>query len=201
VIKTIQMLGPATFVAPATLTTNSKINLIYGLNGTGKSTVCRFLKNQNSGEFERCKISSDAPHSAYVYNQEFIKENFFESDNLKGIFSLSKENKDAEQRITNAQQKREIYTKQLSDLNTARTNKEAELQRVKGIAEETTWKIKTDYAGGDRVLEYCLDGLKGKKEALFNHLTLQALEEPTWTIESLKSEAITLKSSDSAPEK
>ena len=24
------------------------------------------------------------------------------------------------------------------------------------------WKIKTEYTGGDRVLEFCLDGLKGR---------------------------------------
>jgi len=37
-------------------------------------------------------------------------------------------------------------------------------------AEKTTWVIKTTFAGGDRVLEYCLENLKGNKSALFKHL-------------------------------
>ena len=38
----------------------------------------------------------------YVYSQKFIRDTFYEADSLKGIFSLSKENKAAEEKIAEA---------------------------------------------------------------------------------------------------
>lgn len=53
------------------------------------------------------------------------------------------------------------------------------------------WKIKTEYTGGDRVLEFCLDGLKGNKDTLFKHIV--SLEKPEgeldYSVDDLKKEA------------
>lgn len=53
------------------------------------------------------------------------------------------------------------------------------------------WKIKTEYTGGDRVLEFCLDGLKGNKDTLFKHLI--SIEKPEgemdYSVDDLKKEA------------
>ncbi len=53
------------------------------------------------------------------------------------------------------------------------------------------WKIKTEYTGGDRVLEFCLDGLKGNKDTLFKHII--SLEKPEgeldYSVDDLKKEA------------
>lgn len=53
------------------------------------------------------------------------------------------------------------------------------------------WKIKTEYTGGDRVLEFCLDGLKGNKNTLFQHII--SLEKPKgelyYSVDDLKKEA------------
>lgn len=56
------------------------------------------------------------------------------------------------------------------------------------------WKIKTEYTGGDRVLEYCLEGLKGKQETLFNYLVGISLDEDiNYSVDELKKEAQELK--------
>lgn len=199
-ISTIEIHGPATFTIPAKLTTDKKINLIYGLNGTGKSTVCRFLKCLDDPDFSRCSVSPVPHPSIYVYNEQFVQENFYESDTFKGIFSLSKENKDAETRIASAKEKKaDLSAKKLS-LEIKRADKAAELLRAKQIAEDATWGIKTTQAGGDRVLEYCLEGLKGKKETLLNYVL--ALEkpanQPSYDTKDLKQEAQALSGDDSS---
>ena len=53
------------------------------------------------------------------------------------------------------------------------------------------WKIKTEYTGGDRVLEFCLEGLKGNKDTLFKHLvSLEKQEgEMDYSVDDLKKEA------------
>ncbi|MCW8928948.1 MAG: AAA family ATPase [Gammaproteobacteria bacterium] len=60
-------------------------------------------------------------------------------------------------------------------------------EKEKAIA--SVWKIKTNYSGGDRVLEYCLVGLK-TKEKLFSHINQIELPDskPEDTIEKLKNE-------------
>lgn len=198
-ITTIKVQGPATFLASASLETDKKVNLIYGLNGTGKSTVCRFLKSPDSPDYDQCEIFP--PRSAstiYVYNEDFVRENFYESEMLKGIFSLSKQNKEAETKISDGKKRRQALAADMEAAKDLHKVKNSELLRAKQIAEDASWKIKTDYAGGDRVLEYCLEGLKGKKETLFAYLAGVALpaKRPEYDIQSLKSEAQTLSSSD-----
>ncbi|EJG2306106.1 AAA family ATPase [Elizabethkingia anophelis] len=57
-------------------------------------------------------------------------------------------------------------------------------------AKNNIWKIKTDYSGGDRVLEFCLEGYKGSKDSLFNQIIglSKPTEKPTKTIDDLKND-------------
>ena len=98
-ITEIHMDAVASFKHPASLVTDKKINLVYGLNGTGKSTISNFLYSPSETRFSQCKKTPDQTVPVLVYNQKFIQDNFFVADSLKGVFSLSKENKSAEEKI------------------------------------------------------------------------------------------------------
>lgn len=91
-ITEIHMEAVASFKGSSSLYTDKKINLIYGLNGTGKSTLSNFLYDQSDQKFNKCRKSPEQAESTFVYNQKFIQDNFYVADSLKGIFSLSKEN-------------------------------------------------------------------------------------------------------------
>jgi wobble nucleotide-excising tRNase len=181
----------ASFKNPAALETDKKINLIYGLNGTGKSTFSNYLHKQAEDKYKDCSIQGlDSSHDILVYNQAFIHDTFFESENLKGIFTLSKENKEAETKIANAQ-------KEIQKLETEKEIKAKELETEKSAiyqkqeaAKNSVWKIKTDYSGGDRVLEFCLEGYKGSKDSLFTHVSqlTKPTSKPTKSIDDLKNE-------------
>lgn len=174
------------------LETDKKVNLVYGLNGTGKSTLSNFLHNQTDGKYVSCSIEGlDENFDILVYNQTFIHENFFESENLKGIFTLSKTNKDAETKIVNAQEEIVKHEKEKDlkkkDLDAA----ESSINQKRETIKNTVWKIKTDYSGGDRVLEFCLEGYKGSKDSLLGHIIgiTKPTQKPTKTIDNLKNDA------------
>lgn len=81
------------------------------------------------------------------------------------------------------EQKRKIEEKKTKD-------EKKHLGEIKEYKEQV-WKIKTEYTGGDRVLEFCLDGLKGNKDTLFKHIV--SLEKPEgeldYSVDDLKKEA------------
>ena len=190
-ITKINLNNVASYKSLTALETDKKVNLIYGLNGTGKSTLSNYLHNQADEKYKSCSVEGlDQNHEILVYNQTFIQETFFEAENLKGIFTLSKENKEAETKISNAQ--KEI--KKLESENEAK-GKELETEKTsinqkQESAKNAVWKIKTDYSGGDRVLEFCLDGYKGSKDNLFNHIVglVKPTAKPTKSIDDLKND-------------
>lgn len=198
----IQMESVASFKNTTSLKTDKKINLIYGLNGTGKSTVSNFFYSPTDSKYSACKRLPVSPIPVIVYNQTFIQENFFVADNLKGIFSLSKENKEAEEKIVNFSKilegiQTEIFVKQHEK---TKIGAEFDAQKIKTIDE--VWKIKIQHSGGDRVLDYCLRGLMSEKGKLFQALltTEKPLNEPTKTVQMLRAEVESLQGDSTEPQ-
>lgn len=190
-ITKISLNKVASYKAPAVLETDKKVNLIYGLNGTGKSTLSDYLLKLSDSKFKDCVIEGlSDDHEILVYNQSFIRENFFQSESLKGIFTLSKENKEAEIKIANAK-------KEVKRIAVEKQTKEKDLQKEKDeisgklkAAKNKIWEIKQNYTGGDRVLEFCLEGYKsdGNKLLSFVEALKKPEKRPTKTIESIKEE-------------
>lgn len=183
--------GVASYKTPAVLETDKKVNLIYGLNGSGKSTMSNFLYNRNDAKYKDCSIEGlTADDQILVYNQKFIHDNFFESETIKGIFTLSKENKDARTKITKAEKDiKEIEEKIKDKKEKLKDESEKKLNNT-NKAKEKIWEIKKDYTGGDRVLEFCLEGYKSDKEKLLEHIVSlnKPDNKPTKTTDKIKKE-------------
>lgn len=190
-ISKISLNKVASYKNLTVLETDKKVNLVYGLNGTGKSTLSNFLHKTTDHKFKDCSIEGLSENDdILVYNQTFIQENFFESESLKGIFTLSKKNKEAETKIANAE-------KELKKIDVDKGIKENELQKEKNAialkietAKNKVWEIKKSYTGGDRVLEFCLEGYRndGSKLLLFIEGLKKPENKPNKTIESIKEE-------------
>lgn len=197
-ISNISMQDVASYKSQAALQTDKKVNLIYGLNGSGKSTLSNYLYDTGGGDYAACSLNIADNVSLYVYNQKFVEDHFYEADRLRGIFSLSKENKDVEEKLEIAQselvaiiaekeQEEENASKHLTALNGKKSD-----------AHAVTWEIKTQFTGGDRVLEDFLRGLKGNKETLYSHLSSVAKPDtkPSQDIASLKKNVEAIKGND-----
>ncbi|HCU83818.1 MAG TPA: hypothetical protein DGR15_00270 [Methylophilus sp.] len=186
----IQMNAVASFKSSTKLITDKKINLVYGLNGTGKSTFSGYFYNPEDARYAGCSRVSTQTNPVMVYNQFFVKDTFYDADKLKGIFSLSKENKEAEEKIAVATKTYEQQNQFLEEKRKEKeiVNKEFASQRQASI--DKVWEIRTTYSGGDRVLEYCLQGLMGRKESLFDYIqnVKKPDQEPTKTIQLIKDE-------------
>lgn len=167
----------ASYKSITSLETDKKLNLVYGLNGAGKSTLSNYLYNPNNEKYKECSIDGlDDETELLVYNQKFIQDNFYENKELKGIFTLNKANSDAITKITNARTEKETLERDKKLEEQKFTREEEVLREARDIAINKIWKIKTKYSGGDRVLEFCLEGLKSSKNTLFNHFL--RLEKP-----------------------
>lgn len=198
----LHMESVASFKNTTILRTNKKVNLIYGLNGTGKSTVSNFFYDPEDSKYSACKNLPATSTPVLVYNQNFVQDNFFVADNLKGIFSLSKENKEAEEKIAKFSKISESIQSEIAGKKEEKAKALAEFdsQKMKAVGE--TWKIKTQHSGGDRVLDYCLRGLMTDKERLFQTLltSQKPLAEPQKNVQTLRAEVESLQGDSSEPQ-
>lgn len=196
-ITKIAMNNVASYKSLTTLKTDKTVNLIYGLNGTGKSTLSSFLYNKDDSKFNDCSINSLIDEDIRVYSQKFIQDYFYESDNLKGIFTLSRKNKEAEETIKTAEKKIKDLKDDETKINQQKNKQITSLEKKRKKTENKTWEIKTTFAGGDRVLEYCFEKLK-HKDLLFDHLAniKKPDEQPEKTIDQLKKEVEAIQGDD-----
>ena len=195
----ITLKNVASYKEETTITADKKINLIYGLNGTGKTILSNYLyrnsKEEEDLQYRDCSNNFDPDVKVLVYNEQFIEDNFYEKDKIKGIFTLSTANKEAEENIkraiealTELNTEEENIQRKLGELNKEINNKKRKIQ-------DTIWEIKTEYTGGDRLLDYCLHGLKTPKSKLLQYLQdiPNPDKKPQETIEQLKDELRAIK--------
>ncbi|WP_240308194.1 AAA family ATPase [Vibrio cholerae] len=190
VITDIVLENVASYRSKNELKTNKKVNIIYGLNGSGKSTFSNYFYNPESTKYRQCSHRGSGD-TVLVYNQKFIQDNFYAKDTLNGIFSLSKENKEAKEKVEAITLELEKIAKDKQQIQKEIGEQRSKINDAKEKAQKKIWEIKTNYAGGDRVLEFCLKGKMGGKEPLFNHLCSIPLpaSKPSKTIADLKEEA------------
>ncbi|WP_416829900.1 AAA family ATPase [Helicobacter ganmani] len=166
-----------------------KINLIYGLNGAGKTILSNYLRDRKNESFKDCEIQGLNDEKILVYNQKFIEENFYSQDNLKGIFTLSKANAEVEKIIKNSKETKEKLSNEKSEKEKSKNELEKKLNDEANSIKDKLWKIKTLHTGGDRILDYCFEGVKSSKDKLFEKIKdITKGNQSTRSIDDLKKE-------------
>lgn len=196
-ISTITLTSVNSFKQPTELKCDKEVVLVYGLNGSGKTTTSSYLYDPSDPAFSECRIETTQDIEILTYNQKFVEDSFYENGSLRGVFTLSKENKVVKAKVSQIEGEIEKLQR---DCVKAREEQEKAISILKlaeNQARESVWEIKTKYAGGDRVLEFCLSGLQ-RKEKLFDYLNaLQIDGEPNPPdILQLKERATVLMSED-----
>lgn len=195
------VLGPSTFKAEASLETDKRVNLIYGLNGTGKSTICKFLSRQGDPEYSKCSTILSAGCEVLVFNDDFVNENFYESEKIPGIFSLSKKNKQVEEEISASEKERSRLSAEIESENASLEGSISKLTGQKAALVDALFGIKRSHSGGDRVLEFCLEGLLNSKEKLADHVSKvpKPAQEPGYSVKEMQAEVRRLRESEGKP--
>ncbi len=118
-VKSITISKVTSFTEPESLALK-KYNFIYGLNGSGKTTISRLLADQNREGYEDCNVTLSSPKKpleSLVYNEDYVKDTFYTEDKQKGIFTLDETNKKAIEAISEANQRKEVVTAEKKPLD------------------------------------------------------------------------------------
>lgn len=118
-----------------------KTNFFFGFNGSGKSTIAKFLYSLSLVEDERSSTFSNCCQNGFdsnteqilVFDENFTDLNFIQNNQLKGIFSLNQQNDIIDNEIKKAEtiiNKNNILIEQKKSLK-ASFNKTKEKEKKK----------------------------------------------------------------------
>lgn len=146
------------------------INFLFGLNGSGKTTISRFLRKPEHPLYSQCSIEwNSTPLKCEVYNRDYVNDNFSESS-IPGIFTLGEENIEIQNQIEELTEK----IKTLSEQRTSAYNRlngtdeivglKAKMQTLGITYSEKFWAIKQQLDKEHSPLQRAIEGFRGSKE-------------------------------------
>lgn len=127
-IKNVACYDPENGVEIRDLT---KVNFIYGANGSGKTIISNLLYNSDDVNFHSCAL--DWQHNqqikCLVYNKEFRERNF-DNGNIEGVFTLGQATKEEieliEKKQTDLKELKKVLIQKKEILEKQKENKQEE---------------------------------------------------------------------------
>lgn len=184
-IESISIADIATYAStPEALCSLSKVNFIFGSNGTGKTTVSRVIADEAS--FPTCKITwkGGTKLQTMAYNHDFVERNFNQSAELKGVFTLGEIQVDTLTKIAAAKLELDTLTKKIETLTlglhgeNGTSGKNGELAALEAGLKDKCWAQKQKH---DAVLQGAFEGYRGSSEK-FKGKVVQELTMNTATL-------------------
>ncbi|WP_417794471.1 AAA family ATPase [Terasakiella pusilla] len=163
------------------LTELKKVNFLFGTNGCGKTTISRVINDPTS--YDQCSVNWDGPElETYVYNRDFVENNFSQTKELKGIFTLGEEGTELVKEIKEAKDELAKCRALIDNYTNKRGN---EIDKSGTIGErdqlnkqflEDAWKFKKKY---EKDFRHALIGTMGKKPDFADRLRKEAQNKNT----------------------
>jgi wobble nucleotide-excising tRNase len=200
-IESIAIQGVASFrnATPVSLNTNKKIVLFYGHNGTGKSTLARYLQDTKHSNYSNCSymLPNSQDYQILVYNTDFVEKNFSQNS-FEGVFTLGETSVTAEQAMSAAEGEIIELEKQRTQKQTLKSHHEKKKKtHVKAIRDEC-FKTKREHDKQD--LDHCLTNFKSSAAVFYDELLkTDLIEKPEYTFESLAIESKELNNKNVVP--
>lgn len=148
-ISKIIISGIASYAAKPVEIIPNKINIIYGANGSGKTTISNIIEEMPTDSPSSIEWDQNIPLNTYVYNSHFKDLNFGESRKLKGVFTLGQASKEEKERIDNVKHEYdeayEHYTQTSEILNQKLQEREALEVHLEAICWNTFRKYHDDF--------------------------------------------------------
>ncbi len=162
----------------------SKINFFYGPNGSGKTTISRLIAAAD--RFPSCNVKwkSGSPLRTFVYNSDFVKENFSRKE-IKGIFTLGKDDIGIRERIGSARAEVETLKEELAGLEyelegeDGDGGKKGERRSLEDEFKEKCWEKKTKH---DEYFKRAFTGYRADR----SRFKEKVLEESASSVAELK---------------
>jgi wobble nucleotide-excising tRNase len=174
-----------------------RINCFYGLNGSGKSTIAKYLQEPNELDYAFCSMTPiHNNEEIFVYNQKFVKDNFWDSKEQVGVFTVNEENVEAEKAIEVAEQEISVFKDEQEKLKEKANEVKKQKENLYTELEKKVWKEKDNFI--KTPLAFCLEG-KQRKNLFLDAVKNADEASPKITIENLFEQAIELEKPDIKP--
>lgn len=163
-----------------------KINFIYGNNGAGKTSISEVIRNESN--FPNCLLEwKNRKMATYVYNRNFVNENFHQDNTIKGIFTLGKESVELQEQINDLKEKIRKHDDDIEKLDESFKKKSEEKNDLINEFKELCWDLKKDV---DADFKDLIEGYRNSKDKFMN----KCIEESSNVSRELKTlEEIKLK--------
>ena len=160
---------------------SSKVTLIYGQNGSGKSTISGYFYDSQADKYRHCAFES--PHISHyqVFNQEYIDSKFARADYQPGIFTLSEANQESQDKINSNNKERAKLSARLEKLNEEIAEKEGMKET---IVDHCARNIFNRTVNDRKSLSDFLDGAKIKR-SFYERMVATPLSDVRTTTEAL----------------
>lgn len=172
------------------------VNFFYGLNGSGKSTIAKVMRNGDLAHYPSCRLeygmNCNYPTHIHVYNDDFVKENFSEATDQPSIFSLGKDNIDAEREILQSKNVIHQIDAQIENITQEKAEIEGYVKAAREAFIDTLFTIKQNH--DKQKLDFCLSGAK-KREGMWQKFIETDYQESTDTFQLLEEKAKQIDSS------
>lgn len=185
-LKKIATYSPDT---PENLIELKAVNVIYGANGAGKTTLSRLIADPGISPDSAVRWKNNIPVPALVYNSDFIADNYSDSKNLKGVFTLGKTEQNQKNRLEELkadckrfEQQRDRTLLQLNGED-GTSGKNAERRELDTRLVSRCWdqKVKHDevFQGAFKGVRNSRDGFKARvlQESVSNKASVLTLDE------------------------
>ncbi|RUO44492.1 AAA family ATPase [Idiomarina aquatica] len=161
---------------------NKKVNLFFGLNGSGKSTIGNYLQSISEPNFSECSVEPyPLEAEVIVYNQKFIEDNFYQKPSQQGIFTVGEENKEIQEDIEKKLVEIDELESRLNEIEENAKNNTSEIEKLENQLRDKVWKHK-ELQKSD-TLRFCYQGKNTK--AKFLEEVLKHPEEPIKNLKEL----------------
>ena len=142
-IKSIKLKNVATYSPEGVQIEELKpISFIFGGNGTGKTTISKFINDQKNDIYLNCSLEwdNDQPLKTYVYNKNFREQSFFKG-NIPGVFTLGKYSVDRQKALIEMKNEKEELRKTFIEEKNRLKGIEDKIDKEVNRFKETVWDL------------------------------------------------------------
>jgi len=181
-IESISLAEDATYgTTPEVMCGLSKFNYIFGSNGTGKTTISRVIDNEGLSTTSKVTWKGGIKLKTMVYNRDFVENNFNQSSEMKGVFTLGENNQDIFDQIQTIKNDCDCIDKDIVSLNSTLEVKRSELKDLDEEIKNKCWDQKIKH---DAKLKEAFSGYRSS-QVLFMGNILAERDSNTEIVESL----------------
>lgn len=152
---------------------SKSINIIYGQNGAGKSTISGYFYKPHDIAYQNCHFDSNHEYRYMVYNSQFVEDSFYNNSEQPGIFTLSSNNKIVMGEIDEITKKVVELKKLKKELLSKLEQKNISLVGIKSKCKEAIWSKTVTIRRKDQGLGDLMTGCL-QKTSFFERVTSQS---------------------------